>query len=54
MNFLVGFILLVNGANEREAFWFFAALNKTTKLSHDEPKIEGLRGFFKKDFPLLQ
>jgi hypothetical protein len=53
MNFLVGFILLMNGGNEKEAFWFFACLTKTTKLGSDERKIEGLRGFYKKNFPLL-
>jgi hypothetical protein len=42
MNFIVGFILLINGGNEHEAFWFFAALCKTTKLSSDEHKIEGI------------
>lgn len=54
MNFLVGFILLINGGNEKEAFWFFSALSKTTKVSQHELKIEGIRGFYKKDFPLLQ
>lgn len=53
MNFLVGFILLVNGGNDKEAFWFFSALCKTTKYVPELPKMDGLRGLFKKDFPLL-
>jgi len=53
MNFLIGFTLLINGGNEKESFWFFASLAKTTKFSTEEPKIEGIRGFFKKKFPLL-
>jgi hypothetical protein len=54
MNFLVGFILLINGGNEKEAFWFFCALNQTYKTDSEYPKIEGIRGFYKKEFPLLQ
>jgi hypothetical protein len=53
MNFLTGFILLVSGSLEKETFWFFASLLKTSKLSLDQPKIEGVKGFYKKDFPLL-
>lgn len=26
MNFVIGFLLLVNGGNEVEAFWFFVEL----------------------------
>lgn len=54
MNFLVGFILLMNGGNEKEAFWFFSTLTKTSKIGQDQGKVEGLRGFYKKNFPLLQ
>lgn len=53
MNFVMGFIMLVNGGNEREAFWLFAAMTKTSGLSTDGPKFEGLEGFYKKHFPLL-
>jgi hypothetical protein len=53
MNFVVGFILLMNGGNEKEAFWLFATLSKTSNLSTDYPKMEGLKGFYKQDFPLL-
>jgi hypothetical protein len=53
MNFVVGFILLMNGGNEKDAFWLFSTLTKTSKLRADEPKMEGLRGFYKKNFPLL-
>lgn len=31
MNFVVGFILLINGGNEREAFWFFAQLTRPSQ-----------------------
>ena len=54
MNFVVGFIMLINGGNEKEAFWMFAALAHTTKGSRDLRIFEGLRGFYKKHFPLLQ
>lgn len=54
MNFIMGFILSVNGGIEREAFWLFAAMAKTSNMHHDLPKFDGLRGFYKKDFPLLQ
>ena len=37
MNFVMGFILMVNGGNEKEAFWLFAGLTKTSILSTDEP-----------------
>ncbi len=53
MNFVMGFIMLINGGNEKEAFWLFAALTKTSNLSSDQPKFEGLKGFYKEDFPLL-
>lgn len=53
MNFLAGFILMLNGGQEKEAFWLFTALLKTSKLSQEEPKVEGVRGFYKKDFSLL-
>jgi len=33
MNFLAGFILMMNGGNEKEAFWLFASMLKTSKLS---------------------
>ena len=53
MNFILGFILAVNGGNESEAFWLFIAMTKTSNLSSDIPRFDGLRGFYKKDFPLL-
>lgn len=45
MNFWVGFLLLVNGGNEEEAFWLF------TTLCWD-PKYM-LIGLFEEEFPLL-
>ena len=53
MNFILGFILAMNGGNEREAFWLFASMSKTSNMAHDIPKFDGLKGFYKKDFPLL-
>jgi hypothetical protein len=53
MNFIVGFLQLMSGANEKETFWVFAALLATSNLNHYESKFDGLRGFYKKDFPLL-
>jgi hypothetical protein len=35
MNFLIGFILLMSGGNERESFWLFASLTKISNLSND-------------------
>jgi hypothetical protein len=53
MNFVVSFIMLINGGNEKEAFWLFAAMAKSSNLSTDVPRFEGLKGFYKKHFPLL-
>lgn len=59
MNFLIGFILLINGGNEKDTFWFFSSLLNSTKPNQSddnpfEPHFDGLKGFYKKDFPLLQ
>lgn len=50
MNFMAAFPLMISGGNEKEAFWFFAAL-----LEHaDWPvKFDGLKSFYERDFPLL-
>lgn len=53
MNFVMGFLMLINGGNEKEAFWMFTIMTKASKISTEEPKFEGLRGFYKKHFPLL-
>ena len=45
MNFIVGFLLLVNGANELEAFWMFITLARDHRFL--------LMGLFEKDLPLL-
>jgi len=45
MNFLVGFMLLINGGNELEAFWMFVTLARDQKFL--------LMGLFEKDLPLL-
>jgi len=52
MNFVVGFLLIMSGGNERDAFWMFCAL--TEKNPHFQPKMDGLRGVYKETFPLLQ
>ncbi len=59
MNFLVGFILLVSGGQEKDSFWLFASMLKSTPMytinsNPYEPKFEGIKGFYKKGFPLLQ
>lgn len=62
MNFIVGFIMLMSGSNEQETFWFFAALLETSRHVGnpsevhpiDAAKFDGLKGFYKKNFPILQ
>lgn len=59
MNFLIGFLLLVSGGHEKDTFWFFSSLLNSTspnQLNNNpfEPRFDGLKGFYKKDFPLLQ
>ena len=55
MNFVMGFIMMINGGNEKEAFWLFAAMTKQAGASdNEEKKFEGIRGFYQKHFPLLQ
>ena len=45
MNFLVGFMLLINGGNELEAFWMFVTLARDHRFL--------IMGLFEKDLPLL-
>jgi len=45
MNFILGFILLINGANEPEAFWMFKVL-----AEHPDFMIMGL---YETQLPLL-
>ena len=45
MNFLVAFLLLVNGGNEIEAFWMFVAFARNTDFL--------VMGFFERNLPLL-
>ena len=50
LNFLAGFLLIMSGGNEKEAFWvLFAILEKS---SHQIP-FDGFHGFFEEGFPLL-
>jgi Rab-GTPase-TBC domain len=55
MNFVVGFILLVNGGIEEETFWFFKNILEKTPSSTemDELKFEGLARFYSEGFRLL-
>lgn len=61
MNFIVGFILQMSGGNEKDTFWLFSTLlqtyplkNVTIDQSHEKThKFEGLKGFYKKNFPTL-
>ena len=52
MNFIVGFILMINGSREKEAFWFFSAL-LSNRTYLDQPRHTGLAGFYSDKFPLL-
>jgi hypothetical protein len=52
MNFVAGFILLINGGQEDRCFGFLASLLNTRRIEN-EPVMDGLRGLSKKNFPLL-
>lgn len=45
MNYIAGFLLIVSGGNEEEAFWTFVYLSK-------DPKFQ-LLGLFEDNFPLV-
>jgi hypothetical protein len=54
MNFVVGFILLVNGGIEEESFWLFKnILEKTPGAERNENIFEGLAKFYSPEFRLL-
>ena len=54
MNFVVGFILLVNGGIEEESFWLFKnILEKTPTADRDQYRFEGLARFYNEGFRLL-
>ena len=54
MNFVVGFILMVNGGLEEETFWFFKnILDKTPNTERESAKFEGLSKFYSEGFRLL-
>lgn len=46
MNFIMGFLLMLSGGNEREAFWAFVTLFRDHRYL--------MMGFFERDFPLLE
>ncbi len=46
MNFIMGFLLMLSGGNELEAFWVFVALIRDHRYL--------MMGFFEKEFPLLE
>jgi hypothetical protein len=50
MNFIVGFVLLISGAKEKETFWFF---NSILEKSLEPIPFDGLQGFYQDNFPLL-
>ena len=53
INFLIGFFLMVNGGNDEEAFWLFAAITKKNQNFHMVGNFEGgLEGFYTDRFPL--
>lgn len=39
---MLGFILLMCGGDEKEAFWLFAALSKDSNMPNQMPKFDGL------------
>ena len=45
MNFVVGFLLLINGGNEIEAFWTFVTMARDSRFL--------MMGFFERGFPLI-
>lgn len=47
MNYVVGFILMLSGGNEEEAFWFFVALTEGNNKFHP-----GFAQFYTEGFPL--
>lgn len=51
MNFVVGYILLVNGGNEEEAFWFF--VNLLQRADTNDTFKGGISSFYTQGFPLL-
>jgi hypothetical protein len=61
MNFIVGFILEMSGGNEVESFWLFASLlgrfprksQSGEELYEQKFKFDGIKGFYKKNFPIL-
>ena len=46
MNFIMGFLLMLSGGNEIEAFWAFVTLFRDHRFL--------MMGFFERDFPLLE
>jgi hypothetical protein len=50
MNFVVAFILLVSGGDEKQTFWFFFSI---LEKSHASIPFDGLAGFYQCGFPLL-
>ena len=50
MNFIVGFTLMVSGAEEKETFWFIYSI---LEKSHEQIPFDGLKGFYQSEFPLL-
>jgi hypothetical protein len=50
----MAFLILVNGGNDEEAFWFFVAITKKHNyFDLDRCFDGGLEGFFSEGFPLL-
>jgi len=51
MNFMVAFILMVSGGNEKQTFWFFYAILE--KEEGEGIPFDGLTGLYMENFPLL-
>jgi hypothetical protein len=52
MNFVAGFLLLVSGGKEEEAFWFLVSL-LATKHKSQSHSYDPLEGLYQSSFPLL-
>ncbi len=53
MNYLAGFLLIVSGSKEEDCFWTLVALMKR-KVPGDRLEVDGLRGLYCENFPLLR
>ena len=53
MNFVVGFLIIMSGFKEEDAFWAFASFMRN-KIPSDPIQVNGLEGLYSEGFPLLR